>query len=43
MANGGPITPGKEPENIKKLLDVFLTDLDEAFPDGVVVWDEWNH
>ncbi len=43
MANGGPITPGREPENIKKLLDVFLADLDKAYPDGVVVWNEWNH
>ena len=38
-----PIAPGSEPEEIKKLLDVFLSALDNSFPDGIIIWDEWNH
>ena len=43
MDNMHPIAPGSEPEEIKKLLDVFLSALDNSFPDGIIIWDEWNH
>ena len=33
MEGKSPVIPGKEPENIKKLLDAFLEDLDNALPD----------
>ena len=44
MENRKPsYSPGEEPSDIKKLLDVFLADVDKKFPDGTIVWSEWNH
>lgn len=35
--------PGKEPEEYKKYLNLLLRELKEAFPDGLIVADMWNH
>ncbi len=35
--------PGMEPENIQKLLDSFFGEINDLFPDKVIVWSEWNH
>ena len=44
MSNATPTyLPGFEPENIKRLLDTFLDDVNKTFPDGVIVWSEWKH
>ena len=36
-------TPGNEPEEIRKYLNVLLKELHEKFPDDLVVMDMWNH
>lgn len=44
MTNGVPnYLPGLEPENIKKLLSTFFSEIDKSFPDKTIVWSEWNH
>lgn len=44
MTNGVPnYLPGLEPENIKKLLNTFFSEIDKSFPDKTIVWSEWNH
>ena len=35
--------PGKEPEDMKIILDSFLQELNTAFPDKRIIWKEWNH
>lgn len=35
--------PGKEPEEYKKHLNLLLRELKEAYPDGLIVTDMWNH
>ncbi len=38
-----PYSPGNEPENLKKYLNLLLKELNEQFPDGLIVMDMWNH
>ncbi len=35
--------PGREPEELKKHVDHLLTELQEAFPDGLIIVDMWKH
>jgi hypothetical protein len=38
-----PYTPGNEPEELKRHLNVLLKDLHQNFPDGLIIMDMWNH
>lgn len=35
--------PGREPEEAKKYLGLLMKELREAYPDGLIVADMWNH
>lgn len=35
--------PGREPEEIRKKLEELFAMLDEAFPDRVILWYQWDH
>lgn len=35
--------PGKEPEEIKRLLKAFIAELHREFPDHIIDYSRWNH
>lgn len=35
--------PGQEPPELQKLLTIFFSDIDRAFPDRLIVWAHWDH
>lgn len=35
--------PGKEPEEVKRLLKAFLVELHREFPDHIIDYSRWNH
>ena len=35
--------PGQEPPELQKLLTIFFSDIDRAFPNRLIVWAHWDH
>lgn len=43
MKNAPKYLPGMEPDNLQHLIGSFFSEIDSAFPDKKIYWNEWNH
>lgn len=37
------VLPGHEPDELKAAVSEFFADIDNAFPDKLIVWEHWDH